>query len=74
MAFMIVCILWRPPEAILTHLLEDGYDIGKAQQLLGHNDFKTHVLNRRVAGVGCPAESLRIEELRRDMRKPYIHS
>lgn len=46
-----------------THLLEDGYDIRTAQQLLGHRDVRTtmiylHVMNRGAQGAGSPFDRL----------------
>jgi site-specific recombinase XerD len=49
--------------AFATHLLEDGYDIRTAQDLLGHKDVKTtviytYVLNQRPSGVRSPLDRL----------------
>ena len=51
-------------ERVATHLLEDGYGIRTAQELLGHNDVRstrvyTHVFNRGGNGVCSPPDGLR---------------
>ena len=58
---MAFAIRW---DSIAPNLLEDGYDIRRIQELLGHKDVATtmtytHVLNRGGKGVRSPADALR---------------
>lgn len=54
----------RSRQSLVTHLLDRGYDVRTVQELLGHSDVKTtmiytHVLNRGLPRVRCPADGLR---------------
>ncbi len=48
-------------DSVVSHLLDDGYDIRTVQELLGHKDVSvtmiyTHILNRGGKGVMSPAD------------------